>query len=113
MIVSVATFFVILILFSFIPYIYHYGFNFQLTLIQAQTGDQHDYLIYENTTYGFKIQYPADWSKTESSNVHYAPSVVRVVSLRSPTELGPYGPVPPHFHLDVYTIRPVIRPLEA
>ena len=109
----VLTLFIILILFSFISSFCNNGFDSPQAYIQAQTNDQHDYLTYENSTYGFKVQYPADWSKTEFTETQYAPGVVRIVSFQSPEELGPSGLMPPRFFLDVFAIRPVTNPLEV
>ena len=60
------------------------NFSFQKAL--GQTTSPRNFLLYENPTYRFKIEYPADWEKTEFSGDIEEGHRKIIVSFISPLE---------------------------
>ncbi len=62
------------------------------TGIYSANAQYDDFILYDNTEYGFSINYPSDWQKQEQlSNDTTFPKVFDIVTFQSPTKLTHYG----------------------
>jgi PsbP-like protein len=69
-----------------------YGPSFQIQQSIAQptstaaTTSGNNFLTYQNSTFGIKIQYPSNWAKEENNNASDSSSKDLVVTFSSPTD---------------------------
>jgi hypothetical protein len=70
----------------------------------AQTNDNSTFNLYENPTFGIRIQYPSDWEKVEPGQISHESSFNKIVGFVSPKESVSDTSPPPALSIGMHNL---------